>query len=114
MEVQVSGFVQGANASTNVRQLTAISVCSGCAGFVRAQTFHVNILESNIAGLEDDGVPERRVGDRDAIDSDVFAISNSQRYRSGEHSRTTPSYSRTALRLSVRSNQVVSFTANMH
>jgi hypothetical protein len=61
------------DASANTRKLTAIGVRSRCTGFIRTQTLHVNVLEGNIAGLEDDRMPEGRVGDRDTVDGDMFS-----------------------------------------
>jgi hypothetical protein len=70
--------------SERAPKLTSIGVGSGSAN-IRAQALHVDVLEGNVARLEDDRVPERGVGDRDALNDDVGSSSNGERNWSSEH-----------------------------
>lgn len=84
--------------------LTAISVC-GLSTLIGTQTLHVDVLEGDIAGLEDDGMPEGRVGDGDTVNRDVLASCNCKGDGSSKDTTTATGHSRASLRLSVRCRQ---------
>jgi hypothetical protein len=91
--------------------LTAIRVCS-LSTLVRTQTLHVNVLKGNIAGLENDGVPEGRVGDRDTVNGDVFASSDCQRNWSSKDSTAASSHSGATLGFPRMSRREVSWQSS--
>jgi hypothetical protein len=72
------------------QQLTTIRVRSWRTR-IRAKTLDENVLEGDIAGFEDDRVPEWRVGNRDTVDQDILRSSHGERDRSSKDPGTAPS-----------------------